>query len=252
MRSHDYIPLPVDPGQHLVKTKTPSRYAVILSFSLLLNAIFACYWMLHASQRPYGFPEASYSPAQEAIAYKTVKFHRGLQDDIPIYERPPSAAVDQAWEGLYEYAASRVPKSEVVKMTNKTWPILNEEGNYVIALDVFHQLHCLVSTFHLRFPVVSVDGNHFNQDTLRQQLHPGHNYTLKSKVHLRHCIGALRQALMCYADTTPVVWQWSARYKEAEQRDDLVHRCRDFDAIKGWAKERSMGALPDLSVYIEG
>ncbi|KAJ6472292.1 hypothetical protein C8R47DRAFT_1221798 [Mycena vitilis] len=231
MRPHDYIRLPAEPGQYPVKTKTPSRYAVFLSFSLLLNAIFACYWIF-ASQRPYGFPEAGYSPAQEAIAYKTVKFHRGLQDDIPIYERPPSAAVDQAWEELYEYAASRVPKSEVVKMTNKTWPILNEEGNYVIALDVFHQLHCL--------------------DTLRQQLHPGHNYTLKSKVHLRHCIGALRQALMCYADTTPVVWQWSDRYKEAEQRDDLVHRCRDFDAIKGWAKERSMGTLPDLSVYIEG
>ncbi|KAJ7906204.1 hypothetical protein B0H13DRAFT_1619603 [Mycena leptocephala] len=169
------------------------------------------------------------APAWTAVAYKVVKFHRGLQDDIPIYERPPSDEVDQAWEQLYAYAASRVPKSEVVKMTNRTWPILHEEGNYIIALDVFHQLHCL--------------------DMLRQQLYPD-NYTLKSKVHLRHCVGAIRQALMCYADISPVVWQWSAQYKEAEQRDDIMHTCRDFDKIQEWAKERSMGALPDLSVYI--
>lgn len=85
---------------------------------------------------------------------------------------------------------------------------------------------------------------------LRQQLDPD-NYTLKSKVHLRHCVGAIRQALMCYADISPVVWQWSAQYKEAEQRDDIMHTCRDFDKIQEWAKEHSMGALPDLSVYIE-
>ncbi|KAJ7263130.1 hypothetical protein B0H12DRAFT_1180740 [Mycena haematopus] len=182
-------------------------------------------------QKPFSFPEAGYSPAQHAIAYETVKFHRGLQDDIPIYERPPSVDVDLAWEELYQYAASRVPRSEVAQMTNATWPILHEEGNYVIALDVFHQLHCL--------------------DILRQQLHPGHNYTVRSPVHLRHCVGAIRQALMCYADTSPVVWQWSTRYQEAEQRDDILHTCRDFNRIQNWAKERSMGSLPDLTVYIE-
>ncbi|KAF8125882.1 hypothetical protein K438DRAFT_2148221 [Mycena galopus ATCC 62051] len=67
-----------------------------------------------------------------------------------------------------------------------------------IALEVFHQLHYLAS------------------DVLRQQLHPGHNYTVQSPVHLRHCVGAIRQALMCYADTNPIVWQWSTRYNEAE------------------------------------
>ncbi|KAF8175491.1 hypothetical protein K438DRAFT_1979715 [Mycena galopus ATCC 62051] len=117
-------------------------------------------------------------------------------------------------------------------MTNATWPVLHEKGNYVIALEVFHQLHCL--------------------DVLRQQLHPGHNYTVWSPVHLRHCVGAIRQALMCYADISPIVWQWSTRYNEAEQRDDILHTCRDFSRIQDWARERSMGSLPDLSVYIEG
>ncbi|KAJ7741199.1 hypothetical protein DFH07DRAFT_751173, partial [Mycena maculata] len=174
------------------------------------------------------------APAQHTIEYQTVKFHRGLGDDIPAYERPPSPEVDLAWGELYAYSASRVPKSEVVKMTNTTWPILHEEGNYVIALDVFHQLHCL--------------------DILRQQLElpAGHNYTRRSMPHVRHCTGVIRQALMCYADISPVVWQWSTRFKEAEQRDDILHTCRNFDRIQDWAKERSMGLLPDLSVYLEG
>ncbi|KAJ7113012.1 hypothetical protein C8R44DRAFT_984859 [Mycena epipterygia] len=214
--------------------RTSSRYTLffVLSLSLLCNVILTFKWIIIVSQKPLSFPEAGYSPAQHMITYQTVKFHRGLQEDIPIYERPPSAEVDEAWRKLYAYAASRVPKSEVVKMTNNTWPILREEGNYVLALDVFHQLHCL--------------------DILRQQLYPGHNYTHQSTVHLRHCIGAIRQALMCYADVSPIVWQWSTKYKEAEQRDDILHTCRDFNKIQGWARERSMGSLPDLTVYLEG
>ncbi|KAJ7922460.1 hypothetical protein B0H13DRAFT_1603672 [Mycena leptocephala] len=172
------------------------------------------------------------APAQHMVEYNTIKFHRGLQDDIPIYERMPSAEVDAAWEELYAYAASRVPKSEVVKMINATWPVLREEGNYVIALEVFHQLHCL--------------------DMLRQNLHPGYNYTVRSKVHPRHCIGAIRQALMCSADISPIVWQWSAKYEQAEQRDDILHTCRNFDRIQGWAKEHSMGPLSDLTAHIAG
>ncbi|KAF7334528.1 hypothetical protein MVEN_02282600 [Mycena venus] len=218
----------------------------------LASAIsFSGGWLLCVHRRPIYLSRpltVSKAPAQQAVVYKTVKFHRGLEDDIPIYERPPSAEVDQAWEELYQYAASRIPKPEAVQMTNTTWPILHEEGNYVMALDVFHQLHCLVRP--VLHPLSRI--NSCNQDILRQNLHPGHNYTLRSPVHLRHCVGAIRQALMCYADLSPVVWQWSARYKEAEQRDDILHTCRDFDRIQSWAKERSMGTLPDLSVYIEG
>jgi hypothetical protein len=147
-------------------------------------------------------------------------------------------------------AASRVPKSEVVKMTNSTWPVLREEGNYVIALEVFHQLHCLVRPEFISLVFSPITRCH--QDMLRQNLHPGYNYTVRSKVHLRHCIGAIRQALMCSADISPIVWQWSAKYEQAEQRDDILHTCRDFDKIQGWAKEHSMGFLPDLTVYIEG
>ncbi|KAJ7676339.1 hypothetical protein B0H17DRAFT_1139914 [Mycena rosella] len=154
-----------------------------------------------------------HTPAQHMIKYETVKFHRGLHDNIPIYERPSSAEVDQAWEELYAYAASRVPKSEVVKMMNITWPILHEEGNYVIALDVFHQLHCL--------------------DLLRQQVHSGHNYTQQSPIHLRHCIGPIRQVLMCYADISPVVWQWSSAHLSRLEQDSNLGEGAQYGRAPG-------------------
>jgi hypothetical protein len=38
----------------------------------------------------------------------------------------------------------KIPKSEAALLPNKTYPIKNEPGYYIIQLDVFHQLHCLV------------------------------------------------------------------------------------------------------------
>ncbi|KAJ7613517.1 hypothetical protein FB45DRAFT_938592, partial [Roridomyces roridus] len=55
--------------------------------------------------------------------------------------------------------------------------------------------------------------------------------------HLRHCIGAIRQALMCAADIPPIVWQWSEPRQLVEQRDDVVHMCRDFGSVRRWAED---------------
>ncbi|KAJ7301954.1 hypothetical protein DFH08DRAFT_723632 [Mycena albidolilacea] len=157
------------------------------------------------------------APAEDVVRHRIVKFTRGLGDDIPIYERRPSATVDEAWHELYSVAETRISKSEAMKMPNKTWPLRSKPGNYAFALDVFHQLHWL--------------------DMLRQQVHMGYNnYTRAPISHvrhsLRHCIGAIRQALMCSADISIVVWQWSEKRQVAEQRDDVLHVCRDFDRIR--------------------
>jgi hypothetical protein len=89
---------------------------------------------------------------------------------------------------------------------------------------------------------------------IRQQLElpSGANYTRLGMRHVRHCVGAIRQSLMCYADTTPVVWQWSTELMRAEQRDDLLHTCRDFDQIQRWTREHNMGMgeiIPDLAPH---
>lgn len=101
------------------------------------------------------------APAQDALEYKTIKFHSGFGPDLPIYDQHPSDEVDKAWEGLYECASaiatidfgpirsavaySKIPRSQAVRLVNKTYPILGEPTTYMLALDVFHELHCLVN-----------------------------------------------------------------------------------------------------------
>ena len=41
----------------------------------------------------------------------------------------------------------KIPRNEAVLLPNKTYPIRDEPGYYIAELDVFHQLHCLVSPF---------------------------------------------------------------------------------------------------------
>ncbi|KAF8149200.1 hypothetical protein K438DRAFT_1625216 [Mycena galopus ATCC 62051] len=112
-----------------------------------------------------------------------------------------------------------MPRSEAMRMLNTTWPFEGEPGQYIFALDVFHRLHCL--------------------DVLRKEVHRDYGYKRAPMSHIRHCIGAVRQALMCSADISPIVWQWSEEQQKVERRDDILHVCRDFDQIRGWASERT-------------
>jgi hypothetical protein len=54
----------------------------------------------------------------------------------------------------------KIPKSEAALLPNKTYPIKDEPGYYLGALDVFHQLHCLVGLLSLVIwidsPIVSI------------------------------------------------------------------------------------------------
>ncbi|KAJ7033579.1 hypothetical protein C8F04DRAFT_1260834 [Mycena alexandri] len=233
MPRHSYAPLQNSPvKQDLEGTYHPSPRQrprhIYLILSLILNiALLVVPIVGHFRANR---PVAIYSPAQSAVEYQVVKFTRGVEDDIPIYEQRPSPEVDEAWRQLYAFSETSVSRSEASQMANRTWPILGAPDHYLVALDVFHQLHCL--------------------DMVRQRLHPGHNYTRLPMGHIRHCIGAIRQALMCAADISPVVWQWSDELQIADQRDDIPHVCRDYGKIQAWAKDHHAGAFPDVTVYI--
>lgn len=57
---------------------------------------------------------------------------------------------------------------------------------------------------------------------------------------------------MCSADISTIVWQWSEERQVAEQRDDVVHVCRDFDRIRDWASRHTFVPQDsDFDVYME-
>ncbi|KZP06292.1 hypothetical protein FIBSPDRAFT_842279 [Athelia psychrophila] len=124
------------------------------------------------------------APAYDAVEYELRKFSRARW--MTPWHGPPSDAVDDAWEALYNFGVSKIPKSDAAKMLNRTVAIPGDEENYVIALDVFHQLHCL--------------------NVIRQALAPDYYPMLRINHdfdHVDHCVNSLRESLMCSVDITP-------------------------------------------------
>lgn len=92
--------------------------------------------------------------------------------DTNIYTAAPSDEVDKAWDGLYEctyivfilgacyhdlehvilietieVALMKISELEENTMLNNSLRIPGDENKYIVLLDVYHQLHCLVSPF---------------------------------------------------------------------------------------------------------
>ncbi|EJC99578.1 uncharacterized protein FOMMEDRAFT_43149, partial [Fomitiporia mediterranea MF3/22] len=166
------------------------------------------------------------APAQDVVSFKVQKFYEGFGENITIYQKGTSDEVDKAWEDLYSFGISEVPRSVAEKMPNKTYPLVSSDGNYITELDVFHQLHCL--------------------NTLRMALTPDYyrkkNLTDLEKSfleipHAYHCLDALRQSLTCNADIATYVWHWDPEDEMVKPTGNVVHSCRDFDKLKEWAIE---------------
>jgi hypothetical protein len=84
------------------------------------------------------------APADDVVEYTLTKFTRGDEDDIPLYDQAPSQEVDDAWYDLYKVAQIGLSEAETTRVPNQTWAVRGNRDQYLITLDVFHQLHCLV------------------------------------------------------------------------------------------------------------
>ncbi|OJJ42007.1 hypothetical protein ASPZODRAFT_2129235 [Penicilliopsis zonata CBS 506.65] len=163
-----------------------------------------------------------FSPAQQEISYRTVVFTSGFGSGRTIYQGPPSPERDAAWNELYGFGVSRIPKSDAAQLVNRTVPIPDDPGYYVVSLNVFHQLHCL---------------NMLRKRIWSKEDFPA-DHELMGMEHIEHCIDALRQSLMCSADITPLPWAWDAVAHQAKEVAETAHTCRDFDRIRQWAIDR--------------
>ncbi|KAF8913304.1 hypothetical protein CPB85DRAFT_571732 [Mucidula mucida] len=222
--THPYLPLANPANRPSTASRTP---IIILGFSLILNVllIFTFYTGKPWNTTP-SFLESSvvYSPAHDAVSYQAQSFDRGFQSAMPIYEQDPSEEVDAAWKELTRYTVSKITKAEAQQMANHTYPLVHKEGYYMSGLDVFHQLHCLdmlrMSLYPEYYPSMAVHSTHLH------------------RAHMAHCVGHVRQALMCNADITPIVWQWEEDAQLVRRKDDVPHTCKSFERIHQWAKER--------------
>ncbi|KZS89072.1 hypothetical protein SISNIDRAFT_497640 [Sistotremastrum niveocremeum HHB9708] len=167
-------------------------------------------------------PDLVYSPAQSAVKYETRVFTAlGVQTK---YHGPPTDETDEAWDALYPIGVARITAEEASQLSNWTSPIPGDEGHYVVGLDVFHQLHCLNTVRKALWPQ-----RYSRHDTLSA---PGAHTHVD---HVDHCLNILREHIVCTANTTPNVFQWSEDKKMIFPHFDSVHVCRNWESITEWA-----------------
>ncbi|KAG9225253.1 hypothetical protein CCMSSC00406_0007084 [Pleurotus cornucopiae] len=176
-----------------------------------------------------------FSPANEAISYKYHRFFNGFGRNVSPFQVPPSKELDELWEGLYNLGISRIPASQAKQLPNATEAIPGDEHNYIVELDVFHELHCL---------------NRIRK-TIYSDYYPDMRLSLPgNEAHMSHCLDSIRQSLMCSSDVSLIVWKWDEEAGQSFPRGDVVHRCRDFDKIKEWASERQLISNFNASVHV--
>ncbi|EXF78032.1 hypothetical protein CFIO01_04378 [Colletotrichum fioriniae PJ7] len=92
----------------------------------------------------------------------------------------------------------------------------------------FHQIHCLTSILE--------DFGLLAAGVPKEEL-PGYHsgVTLTWEEHKAHCFNYVRQALMCFADSTAEGHIEGDTHRVADH--GVMHVCNDFDALLAWSKE---------------
>ncbi|KAJ3759343.1 hypothetical protein EV360DRAFT_42064, partial [Lentinula raphanica] len=170
------------------------------------------------------------APAQDAVQYEIRYFNASFRTDITKYQGTPTPEIDKSWDDLYQNGINQIPASEANKLVDKTVPIPGDEKNYIVTLEVFHQLHCL--------------------NLLRKSLYPDY-YPTTLVNHLDHCVDILRQALTCTVDINPLPWYWYEPRQATETKLDGAHKCVDFGKIQDWAYEHRLQTKFNDSVNLQ-
>ncbi|KAK6969383.1 hypothetical protein R3P38DRAFT_3243499 [Favolaschia claudopus] len=186
---------------------------------------------------PDSKPSLVYSPVQHLVEETLKVYPLGFGNDLSPFQVPSSSALDKAWEDLYDFGISRIPKSEAAKLPNKTSPIPGDPGYYIAELDVFHELHCL----------------NMIRMALDPEYYPEWNIKLvqRSREHVSHCVDWLRESIMCHVDISVIVWQWNDRVKQSTPKARIPHVCRKFEPIWEWGRENAMRVDYNFTVRIE-
>lgn len=130
---------------------------------------------------------------------------------------------------------SKITKEESLKLSIPTLSIPGTE-DYLIELDVWHQLHCLNDLREVLYPEVygGLDALKFPNGTI--------NRDTDMFRHWDHCVDSLRQTLMCHADVSPNSFHVNVPQSSGIfPRLATSHTCRNFTKLQEWSREHWAG-----------
>ena len=155
---------------------------------------------------------------------------------------------------------SSITPAEAAKLPHKTLKVPGRENEFLIELEVFHQVHCLdairktiyapaVDRYRSEFqdfltPDGRLDFKTAGADHLSAYFSPKiETHGVLIIIILGHCLDWILQALLCQADVTPVHWDWDTVLHQPEPQLPPSKFCRNIDAIMDWADKRDVGPV---------
>ncbi|KAH8655088.1 hypothetical protein BGZ60DRAFT_532709 [Tricladium varicosporioides] len=168
--------------------------------------------------------------AKNAIKYEAIHFDpSGFSDENEApnaYEGVPSPENNDMWEKLIAVGNYVLTKEEHDKLDIETAELMDRPGEYLITLEVFHQLHCLDYLRQASYATAMGMG-----------MHHEHESEWSKTKHLSHCVDYLRQVIMCHGDLTPITLKIRNGHYLPNFR--IKHTCRNFDSIYEFAERRN-------------
>ena len=159
---------------------------------------------------------------------------------------------------------------EAAKLEHKTVLMPDSTDQYIIQLEVFHQLHCLDAIRmgiygpekYEKHPVMSGlwDVNGTTDYHSKSARHLCTRLTsfmdscskaerLLTTHSLAHCLDWIRQTLLCNAETTPIIWQFDPDRGHPTPQIPEQKMCTDWNILNGWLEEHR-GADPNWQGFL--
>jgi hypothetical protein len=175
-----------------------------------------------------------------------------MDHSLAQYFGTPSKTIDANWESLLHYEYPAVSNEEMTQNPQLRFDIEHDKhpitGKFHVALDVFHNLHCLnavrkeldkdyYGTHHSHglIPRASSDPSMPSAGLTQEQMDAA------QRDHIDHCMNHIRQALQCRPDLSPAAMHvikdtdgsmyWLGNAKQ--------HSCYNWANIMDWGKGRT-------------
>lgn len=142
---------------------------------------------------------------------------------------------------LEEIGISQIPAAMAARLPNATTPTAHDPKQYMVELDVFHQLHCLNFMRKIVYP-----------DIFKIDLTPGTEEGEDNIYHLEHCYDQLRQSIQCASDVGTIYWEWSEPKQKMFGNLRTTHTCKNFEKIREWAAQHKLDETFDQFHKVEG
>ncbi|KAI9815252.1 MAG: hypothetical protein M1827_002732 [Pycnora praestabilis] len=147
---------------------------------------------------------------------------------------------DQYWEHISIDNGTIALSDAYVKAmdlpTSQRFPWDEKKGLYL--LNGFHSMHCLVCRSMYRQRDLALVNLIKLQKTIRQwvlEYDRGLNQTEPTE-HILHCLDALRQDVICYADDTP---RYTGFQPSGRSGTGQIRQCKSWRRLEAWAQQHS-------------